>query len=268
MKICIFRGCLAQRFVFWRSGLIPIPPLRLGVPSPSDKSKKLIVESWSWTPVQVNYGITETNFWKSSLAMVQMVEQRWVRKPGVDTEVPDWAWKLSGGWNLQRSCRNDIFDESGAKSSDRSGGQNFDYTRVVTNESWKHWTDASTSGRIGRIGCDYILVKQRLEWDISQIPDQGARQDKRSGMEAQEDSCKAMGNRIGKSPEMVITRNVDQSGELDNNYCCIAKGILKNKSQIELPDRAENWTRLRTGQEQVERRPRSRTEIGWQRQKT
>jgi len=59
-------------------------------------------------------------------------------------------------------------------------------------------------------------------------------------MEAQEDSCKAMGNRIGKSPEMVITRNVDQSRELDNNYCCIAKGILKNKSQIELPDRAEN----------------------------
>ena len=34
----------------------------------------------------------------------------------------------------------------------------------------------------------------------------GIRQNKRSGMEAQEDSCKAMGNRNGKSPEVVITR--------------------------------------------------------------
>ena len=32
---------------------------------------------------------------------------------------------------MQRSCRNDIVDGSGAESSDRSGGQNFDYTRVV-----------------------------------------------------------------------------------------------------------------------------------------
>jgi len=62
MKICIFGGYLAQRFVFRRSGLISIPPLRLGVPSSSDKSKKLIVESWSWIPVQVNHGIMETNF--------------------------------------------------------------------------------------------------------------------------------------------------------------------------------------------------------------
>ena len=59
---------------------------------------------------------------------------------------------------MQRSCRNDIFNESGAESSDRSGGQNFDYTRVVTNESWKHRTNVSTSGKFGRIGCDYILV--------------------------------------------------------------------------------------------------------------
>ena len=59
---------------------------------------------------------------------------------------------------MQRSCRNDIFNESRAESSDRSGGQNFDYTGVVTNESWKHRTDASTSGRFGRIGCDYISV--------------------------------------------------------------------------------------------------------------
>ena len=39
----------------------------------------------------------------------------------------------------------------------------FDYTGVVTNESWKHQTDASTSGRNSRIDCDYILVNQRLE---------------------------------------------------------------------------------------------------------
>ena len=55
-----------------------------------------------------------------------------------------------------QSCRNDIFNKSGAESSDRSGGQNFDYTGVVTNESWKHRTDASTLGRFVRIGCDYI----------------------------------------------------------------------------------------------------------------
>jgi len=51
--------------------------------------------------------------------------------------------------------------------------------------------------------------------------------------------------------------NVDQSGGLDNNYC-IARGILKNKSQIEVPDKAENRTRLRTKQEQAKRRPRSK----------
>ena len=44
--------------------MIPIPPLRLGVPSPSNKSKKSIVELWSSAPVQVNYGITEMNFLK------------------------------------------------------------------------------------------------------------------------------------------------------------------------------------------------------------
>jgi len=49
------------------------------------------------------------------------------------------------------------------KSSDRSSSQNFDYTGVVTNESWKHWTDASTSGRNGRIDCDYISVNIWLE---------------------------------------------------------------------------------------------------------
>jgi len=52
-KICISEG-----------GLISIPPLRLGIPSPSDKSKKSIVESLFWTPVRVNYEITEMNFLK------------------------------------------------------------------------------------------------------------------------------------------------------------------------------------------------------------
>jgi len=47
-------------------------------------------------------------------------------------------------------------------------------------------------------------------------------------MEAQEDSCKARGNRSGKSPEVVIHGNIDWSGGLDNNYRCIARGILKN----------------------------------------
>jgi len=40
---------------------------------------------------------------------------------------------------------------------------------------------------------------------MSQIPDQRARQDKRSSMEAQ-DSCKARENKSGKLPEVVITR--------------------------------------------------------------
>jgi len=49
------------------------------------------------------------------------------------------------------------------------------------------------------------------------------------------------------------------SGGLDNNYHCIARGILKNKSQIEIPDKAENRTGLRTKQEQVKQRPRSKS---------
>ena len=40
---------------------------------------------------------------------------------------------------------------------------------------------------------------------------------------------------------------VDRRGGLDNNYRCIARGILKNR------------TRLRTEQEQAERRPRSKS---------
>jgi len=49
------------------------------------------------------------------------------------------------------------------------------------------------------------------------------------------------------------------SGGLDNNYHCIARGILKKKSQIEIPDKAENRTGLRTKQEQVKQRPRSKS---------
>jgi len=53
--------------------------------------------------------------------------------------------------------------------------------------------------------------------------------------------------------------NIDRSRGFDNNYHCIARGILKNKSQIEVPDKAENRTRLRTEQEQAEQRPRSKS---------
>jgi len=45
---------------------------------------------------------------------------------------------------------------------------NFDYTGVVTNESWKHWTDASTSDRFGRIGYDFIQSINGSEWNIFQ----------------------------------------------------------------------------------------------------
>jgi len=72
---------------------------------------------------------------------------------------------------LQRSCRNDRFDKSGAESSDGSGGQNFDYTGVVTNESWRHRTDASTSGRFGRIGM--ILFSQSTDRSGIYIKDPG-----------------------------------------------------------------------------------------------
>jgi len=51
---------------------------------------------------------------------------------------------------------------------------------------------------------------------------------------------------------------VDRSRELDNNYCCIARGILKNKSQIEIPDKAEN--RTRTGR--TETKKQKQTQIG------
>jgi len=52
-----------------------------------------------------------------------------------------------------------------------------------------------------------ILFSQSMDQSEIYImdPDQRARQNKRSGMEAQ-DSCKARGNKSGKLPEVVITR--------------------------------------------------------------
>jgi len=47
-------------------------------------------------------------------------------------------------------------------------------------------------------------------------------------MEAQEDSCKARGNRSGKLPEVVIAWKHRPEQRMDNNYCCIARGIMKN----------------------------------------
>jgi len=53
--------------------------------------------------------------------------------------------------------------------------------------------------------------------------------------------------------------NVDRSGGLDNNYRCIARGILKTQNKIGVPDKTENRTRPRTEQEQMEQRPRSKS---------
>jgi len=51
---------------------------------------------------------------------------------GAETQSRHGGPRLSmeAQWRLEfaEGCRNDIFDESGAESSDRSGGQNFDYT--------------------------------------------------------------------------------------------------------------------------------------------
>jgi len=78
-------------------------------------------------------------------------------------------------------------------------------------------------------------------------------------MEAQ-DSCKARGNRSEKSLEVVITwKNINRSRGLNSDYRFIAREILKNKYQIEVPDKAENRTGLRTEQEQAEWRPRSKS---------
>ena len=54
------------------------------------------------------------------------------------------------------------------------------------------------------------------------------------------------------------TETVDRSRGLDNSYRCIAKGILKNKSQIEIPDKAEKQNRTKNRTRQAERRPRSK----------
>ena len=151
---------------------------------------------------------------------------------------------------MQRSCWNDIFDGSRAESSDRSGGQNFDYTGVVTNESWKHQTDTSTLGRNGRIGYDYISVNQWI--GVRYITDSRPR----SKTEQAEwyGSPRRFMQSQGKQEWKVArggynTETVNWSEGLDNNHHFIARGILKNKSRIEIPDKAENRTGLRTEQE-------------------
>jgi len=55
---------------------------------------------------------------------------------------------------------------------------------------------------------------------------------------------------------------------LDNNYRCIARGILKNKSQIKIPDKAEKQNQTKNRTRQAERRPRSKTDTDWQKRKT
>ena len=55
---------------------------------------------------------------------------------------------------------------------------------------------------------------------------------------------------------------------MDNNYRCIARGILKNKSQIKIPDKAEKQNQTKNRTRQAERRPRSKTDTDWQKRKT
>jgi len=63
------------------------------------------------------------------------------------------------------------------------------------------------------------------------------------------------------------TETVVWSGGLDNNYCCIARGILKNKHQIEGREQSRTKNRERTGgtetkkqkQRQIDRKKRPRT---------
>ena len=63
----------------------------------------------------------------------------------------------------------------------------------------------STSDRFSRIGCDYILVNQQVgvRYIIDPRPRSKTGQAEWHG--SPEDSCKARGNRSGKSPEVVIT---------------------------------------------------------------
>jgi len=48
----------------------------------------------------------------------------------------------------------------------------------------------------------------------------------------------------------------------------IARGILKNKSQIEIPDEAENRTRLRTEQDKWNGDQEAKANTDWQKKKT
>ena len=121
---------------------------------------------------------------------------------------------------------------------------------MVTNESWKHWTNASTSGRNSRIGCDYISVNQWI--GVRYITD--PRPISKTGQAEWHGSPRRFMQSHRKQDWKVArggynTETVDWSGGLDNNYRCIARGILKSKGQIEIPDKAENRTRLRTEQE-------------------
>jgi len=60
---------------------------------------------------------------------------------------------------------------------------------------------------------------------ISRFLDQEAKQDKQSNMEAQ-DSCKSQGKQKWKVARGGYnTENIDQSRELDNNYCFLVRRI-------------------------------------------
>jgi len=110
--------------------LNPYPPLRLGVPSPSDQSKKLI-------EVLV-LGSGTCKLWNNR---DKLLKKFIGGGPDGETEVgaetrighrgPRMSMEAHRRLNLQRICRSDRFNESGVESSDRSGGQKIDYTRVV-----------------------------------------------------------------------------------------------------------------------------------------
>ena len=81
--------------------------------------------------MQVNHGIMETHFLKKFIGdgldgEIEMGAETQSRHGGPRLSIEArWRLEFAGG------CRNDIFDRSRAELSDRSGGQYFDYTRVV-----------------------------------------------------------------------------------------------------------------------------------------
>ena len=46
---------------------------------------------------------------------------------------------------------------------------------------------------------------------------------------------------------------------MDNNYRCIARGILKTQNKVEVPDKTEKQNRTKNRTRQAERRPRSKS---------